>query len=167
MAHKKTNHWKQFWIILFYSSETNILRGNEVRFNSKICKRDKSFISIIYFLYTLLALKRILFRHFTNILRCSLPETGNGMAVVNFSRLSLALYCIFVISVIKSYPCLRWIKSFSLLVISYECWNGIFYSQWLDNRSGLGTKLQAPVHFLTSETQENTREKLKLFMDWL
>ena len=34
--------------------------GNEVRFTSKNCKRDKSFISFINFLYALLALKMIL-----------------------------------------------------------------------------------------------------------
>ena len=86
------------------------------------------------------------------------------MAVVNFNRFSLAVYCIFVICHKKlSMPKVN--KILLLLVISYACWNSVFGSQWLDNRSGLGTKLQAPVHFLTSETKENTRKKIKLFMD--
>ena len=73
-------------------------RRNEVRFTSKKCKRDKSFISFIYFLYDLLALKMILSRRVANTLRCSLPETGHGIAVVDYNGFSLAVYCIFVIS---------------------------------------------------------------------
>ena len=53
-----------------------------VRFTSKNVKRDKSFISFIYFLYALLAFKLILSICVANILHCSLPETGHGMAVV-------------------------------------------------------------------------------------
>ena len=67
------------------------------RFTSKKCKRDKSFISFIYFLIALLALKMILSRRVTNILPCSLPETGHGMAVINFNEFSIAVNCIFVI----------------------------------------------------------------------
>ena len=32
-----------------------------------------------------------------NIIRCSLPETGHGMGVINFNGFSPAVYCIFVI----------------------------------------------------------------------
>ena len=61
------------------------------------CKRDKSFISFIYLLYALIALKLILSRRVANILRCSLPEAGHGMAVVNHNGFSLAVCCIFAI----------------------------------------------------------------------
>ena len=45
-----------------------------------------------------LALKKILSRRIANILRCSLSDTGHGMAVVSFNGFSLAVYCIFVMS---------------------------------------------------------------------
>ncbi|MEW8487244.1 MAG: hypothetical protein AB2705_18860, partial [Candidatus Thiodiazotropha sp.] len=48
--------------------------------------------------YTLLALKIFLPRRVTDILQCSSPETGQGMAVVNFNGgFSVAVYCILVI----------------------------------------------------------------------
>ena len=42
-------------------------------------------------------LKIILHRHVTDILQCSSPETGHKMAVINFKRFSVAVYCIVVI----------------------------------------------------------------------
>ena len=66
-------------------------------------KKRQSFISFIYFFYALPALKMILSRRVANILRCSLPETGHGMAVVNFNGFSLAVYCVFVICHKKLY----------------------------------------------------------------
>ena len=45
----------------------------------------------------------ILFRRGANIFRCSLPDNGHEMAVVNFNGFSLPVYCIFVI---KSILCL-------------------------------------------------------------
>ena len=71
--------------------------ASSYRFNSKKYQRDTSLIAFICFLYTLLVLKRILPRRVTDILQCSLPETGYGMAVVNFYVFSVAVYCILVV----------------------------------------------------------------------
>ena len=61
---------------------------------SKECKRDKSLIAYIYFLYILQALKIILPRRVSDIPQCSSPESGQGIAVVNFNGFSVAVYCI-------------------------------------------------------------------------
>ena len=96
--------------------------------------------------------------------------TRNAIVYFNvyFNGFSLAVYCIFLICHKKlwhfdSYfqPCMSDFataafliniegayKCVSLLDISYECRNAVFGSQGLYIRSGLGTKLQAPVLFV-------------------
>ena len=63
---------------------------------SKKCKRDKSLIAYIYFLYILHALIIILPRRVSDIPEYSSPESGQGIAVVNLNGFSVAVYCILV-----------------------------------------------------------------------
>ena len=61
-------------------------------------KDKKKYDSFIYFLYTLLALNLFFYPDKSQtFFSVSSPETGHGMAVVNFNGFSVAVYCILVI----------------------------------------------------------------------
>ena len=76
---------------------------NLVRFNSKICKRDKSVIAFISFVYTIVVFK--VNRRTTDFARSLTPETGHGLAVTSFNGFFVFVCSILVMSE-KSYPCL-------------------------------------------------------------
>ena len=74
-----------------------MLEGNQVIFRyKKICKIQK-FDSLYLFSLHVTCDNYFLPRRVTDILKCSSPETGHGMAVVNFNGFSVAVYCILVI----------------------------------------------------------------------
>ena len=69
----------------------------------KNVKKEKGFHILYLFSLRITCVKLILSRRVANILHCSLPDTGHGMAVASFNGFSLTVYCIFVICH-KSYP---------------------------------------------------------------
>ena len=71
---------------------------NLVRFNSKICKRDKSVIAFISFLYTIVVFK--VNRRITDFAQSLTPETGLSFNI-------FFCFCLLHLGdVRKSYPCL-------------------------------------------------------------